>query len=238
MKQYADWRDHFLQEVEMHRTRISFVLATMVVLVACSNTEDEPKTASSGPKGTQIVTLDPWAGEQLSTKPGVVSLTASETNWCDPSRVSERSDAYMCIFDAPGMVHFPDALCFRNPAAADTFACLEQDLSWQVLRGLNLRGIGSTKSPGVQGRPVYLELTDGTICTASSKSAMPSAGEYPFLGVCDDDTFFFAHVVYPFPTDDSNPFADGTDNEGRWLIRTDSKTSDQLAVRAVETAYR
>lgn len=209
----------------------------MVVLAACASTGDEAETALPGPKGTQIVNLDPWESEQLSTKPGMPLIT-SENSWCDPSRVSERSDAYTCTFDAPGVVHFPDALCFRNPAAADTFACLEQDLSWQVIRGLNLRGLEPTKSPGVQGRPVYLTLTDGTICTASSKSGMPSAGDYPFLGLCDDHTFFFAHVVYPFPTDDSNPFADGTDDDGRWLIRTNSSTSDQLVVRAVETAYR
>lgn len=167
-----------------------------------------------------------------------VSLPPSEDNWCDPSRVTDRSDAYMCSFSTPNTVHYPHALCFRNPSASEEYACLEQDLRWQVLRGLRVRGFEPSKRPGVPGQFVYLKLTDGTICVASSKSGMPSAGDYPFLGFCNDQTFYYAHVVNPHPPSDaSSPFAEGTDAAGRWLIKTMTGPG-QLATRAVEAAYR
>lgn len=223
----------------MHRMGISCFLAALVALTACTaTTENGQKTTPEAPQGTQVVSVDPWAHEFLDSKPPTVAVAPSEDNWCDPSRVTERSDAYMCVFSVPGVVHYPEALCFRNPAASEEYACLEQDLGWKILDGLKVRGIGPTKSPGVQGRPVYLKLTDGTVCVASSKSAMPPAGDYPFLGFCNDNTFYYAHVVSPPPQDDSNPFADETDDEGHWLIRTSEGTSDQLPTRAVETAYK
>lgn len=246
----------------MHRFRNSCVLAAIVVLVGCSATNNPPEnrqpsseaptpapTATTTPPsagttsptavavgGTEVVTLDPWSQRALDTP--TISVPASEENWCDVSRVSERSDAYMCNVKEPAG-HAPDAPCFRNPSAADEYACLEQNLTWQVLRGLPFRGTETTRRPKTDGNYVYLKLTDGTICSDVSKSGMEPVGDYGFQGFCDDKTSYYSRATAGDPPSDTeSPFGEGTDEQGRWLVKTSSATPGQLIARSIQTAYR
>lgn len=244
----------------MHRLRIACVLVAVVTLFGCSTSNNPPEdrqppsdarsatptttpsAARSTPpaarsvRGTEIVTVDPWSQGVLETS--AISVTASEDNGCDVSRVSDRSDAFMCNFKEPAG-HAPDALCFRNPSAADEYACLEEDLTWQVLRGLPFRGTETTKRPETEGNYLYLRLTDGTICSDVSKSGMEPVGDYGFQGFCDDGTSYYSRATAGDPTSDAeNPFGEGTDEQGRWLVKTSSATPGELTARSVQTAYR
>lgn len=242
----------------MHCFRILRVVVAFVVLSGCSATENNPTSTSQPPtptgapaapstvpsttptvvKGTQVITVDPWAQEVLETPVPVVSLAPSEDNWCDVSRVTNRSDAYMCVYKrAQG--HAPDALCIRNARAAEEYACLEQDLNWQIIRGIRFKGIEPSRRQGVQGEYVYLKLTDGTVCARDSKSGMEPVGDYVFLGFCDDGTSYYTRFTTPDPPSDaSSPFGEGTDAQGRWLVKTGAATPGQLITRSVDAAYR
>jgi hypothetical protein len=122
----------------------------------------------------------------------------------------------------------------------DVYACLGPDLHWQVLRGIRYQGIESSRRPGAAGNYVYLKLTDGALCRIGrdSKPDIPHIGDYVFQGFCDDNTFYYTRFVGAEPpTDAASPYGEGTDPEGRWLIKT-SDGSGQLVTRAVAAAYR
>ncbi|MDQ0767268.1 hypothetical protein QF031_000017 [Pseudarthrobacter defluvii] len=96
--------------------------------------------------------------------------------------------------------------------------------------------------PGAQeANYVYLQLNDGTVCQPVQKSGMEHVGDYGFQGFCTDGTFYYSRfdTARP-PSDDSNPFGEGTDSEGRWLLKTDRPNAapGELVSRSVEVAYR
>jgi hypothetical protein len=246
----------------MHRFRIACVFSAVIALVGCSTTntpvqgsQSSSEAPSAAPTattatrsavhttipaarsaGTEVVRLDPWSQGALDNP--AIAVAASEDNWCDVSNVSARSDAYMCLFKEPAG-HAPDAPCFRNPSVPDEYACLEQDLTWQALRGLTFRGTETTRGPATEGNYVYLRLTDGTICSDVSKSGMEPVGDYGFQGSCDDGTSYYSRAaVGGPPSDNESPFGEGTDEQGRWLVKTSSTTKGQLTARSVQTAYR
>jgi hypothetical protein len=135
-------------------------------------------------------------------------LNPSEDNWCDVSRVTDRSDGYMCVYE-PSQGHAPDALCISNPAAAEEYACLEPDLTWRIIRGLPFKGT-ERSSPHLQGDYVYLKLIDGTICADVSKSGMEPIGDYGFQGFCDDGTSYYTRFSSSgTPADGASPFGEG-----------------------------
>jgi hypothetical protein len=248
--------------------RLSCLFIALGVLAGCSATENSPASTISPPSvtpvpapeapstvatapspatstsvsptatGTQTITVDPWASDLLATPVPTVSITPSAMSFCMPSRISERSDAYICSAEGvpgPGVQDF----CIRNPSVDDEYACLGEDLAWQVLRGIPLRNGDTLRTPDVLGDYVYLELTDGTVCTRSNKPGMPSAGDYVFLGFCNDKTSYFTRFagVDP-PSDTSSPFGEGVDAQGQWLLKTGIATTDQLVTRSVARAYR
>lgn len=212
--------------------------APSTAATAPSPSTSKSVSATATATGTQASTVDPWASDLLATPVPTVSVTPSAMSFCIPSQISERSDAYMCSTEGvpgPGLQEF----CIRNPSVDDEFACLGQDLTWQVLRGIPLRNADFPRTPGVVGDYVYLKLTDGTVCTRSNKPGMPSAGDYVFLGFCDDKTSYFTRFpVADPPSDAASPFGEGADAQGRWLVVTGTATTDQLVTRSVERAYR
>lgn len=246
----------------MHNSRIFCVFVALGVLSGCSTAETGPyntlepssatssplptasssapavaPTASSSADATQIITVDPWAEDAFASSAPTVLLNPSADNWCDVSRVTDRSDGYMCVYE-PSQGHAPDALCISNPAAAEEYACLEPDLTWRIIRGLPFKGT-ERSSPHLQGDYVYLKLIDGTICADVSKSGMEPIGDYGFQGFCDDGTSYYARFSSSgTPADGASPFGEGTDEDGRWLVKTGSAISGQLTPRPVETAYR
>lgn len=228
----------------MSSFRIVSCFVVFGVLSGCSATGNsppgptQPTSAPAPAEGTRAISVDPW-GRDLSESPApTVSLPSSSGNFCIPSRITDRSDAYFCVGERPQGPGVQD-FCIRNPSGEDEYACLGRDLAWQVLQGVPLRNADPVRKPGIVGDYVYLKLTDGTMCTRTHIVGMPSAGDYVFLGLCDDKTSYFTR----FPTDDppsdsSSPFGEGTDAQGHWLVKTGTATSDQLTTRSVERAYR
>lgn len=206
---------------------------------ATGNRPPSPMQPTSAPaSGTRAITVDPWGRDLRESPVPTVSLSPSSGNVCMPSQITDRPDAYLCVGEAPQGPGVQD-FCIRHPSGDDEYACLDRDLAWKVLRGLPQRTADPVIRPGAVGDYVYLKLTDGTMCTRSHIVGMPPAGDYVFLGLCDDKMSYFTRFAGAAPpSDSSSPFGEGTDAQGRWLVKTGIATTEQLTSRSVETAYR
>lgn len=230
----------------MHRWRIYCVFVAFMALAGCTTTGSEPAESSpprsapsSVPKGTQAITVDPWANEVRQTPLPTVSSSPSRDNACYFSRVPDRSDAYFCVYENDQGDKLRDDFCIANPTATEEYACLDRDLNWHVLRGIEIREERPSLQPVTLSNYVYLKLTDGTMCWRSSTPGPPHMGDYVLFGSCSDGTGYWTRFVSgDVPSDASSPYGEGTDADGHWLVKTGTTTLGELTTRSVETAYR
>lgn len=230
----------------MHCWRTSCVLAACVTLTSCTATggppaeSPQPPSPSSGvPRGTEAITVDPWANEVRETPLPTLSPPPSQDGFCDISRISDRSDAYLCTYENDRGNKAQADFCISNPTAAEEYACLDTELKWQVLRGIRIHEGVAPRKPVALSNYVYLKLTDGTICWKTSTPGPPHMGDYVLFGSCSDGTGYWTRFVSDdAPSDNSSPYGEGTDEQERWLVKTGTTTSGQLTTRSVEAAYR
>lgn len=196
----------------MYRWRMFCVLVAMVALSGCTATDSQTATSpspSSTPRGTHEVRVQPWTGEVPETPLPTESVGPDKNNFCDSSPVTDRPDAYKCIWE-----NTQADFCIANPASTDEYACMDRDLSWHILRGIERSGIPSSKPLGPLGAYVYLKLTDGTMCFRSGAAGPPQLGDYVSAGVCSDKTDYWTRFEpNTAPSDDSSPFGGGTTRE-------------------------
>lgn|GEM_PF-4341053 len=160
--------------------------------------------------------MDPWGAEALTAPGPLFSISPSNENWRKVSRV-DRPDACMCLVQgATG--HPLDALCIHNPKVDDAYEWLEQELNWQIFRGLPFKDSGPSRRPDAQSDYVYYKLTDRTICSDVSKPGMGSVGDYGFQGSSDGTSYCGRFSAKSPPADAAIPV--GGDSEGRWLVKT------------------
>lgn len=230
----------------MHRWRIYCVLVSFMALTGCTASGSEeaessrpPSSESDVPKGTQAIIVDPWPKEVQQTPVPTVSPSPSKDNFCYFSRISDRSDAYFCAYENDQGDKVQADFCIASPSTAEEYACLDRGLKWTVLRGIRiLEGLPSLK-PVALSNYVYLTLTDGTMCWKTSMPGPPHVGDYVLSGFCSDGTDYWTRfAAVDAPSDASSPFGEGTDAEGRWLVKTGTTTPGQLTTRSVEAAYR
>jgi hypothetical protein len=226
----------------MYRWRIFCVFIALMAFSGCTAKGVEPAESSqppsTPPKGTQAITVNPWAQEILETPLPTVSPPPSNGNACSSSLLTDRSDAHFCIYQNALGEKAQAEFCISNPSAPEEYACLDRNLNWQILQGIPLRREQPSLPPKALDDYVYLKLTDGTTCWRTSKPGPPHIGDYVSLGFCSDNTDYWTRfITADAPTDASNPYGEGTDAEGRWLVKTGLEPGP-LTTRAVETAYR
>ena len=230
----------------MHRWRIFCVLIAIVGLAGCTETGGQPAASSQppstaapvSPQGTQAITVDPWAKGDFGTSVPTVSLSPSKGNVCGSSLLTDRSDAHLCFYENAQGEKAQAEFCISNPSTVEEYACLDRNLNWQILQGIPLREGQPSVPPKALDDYVYLKLSDGTTCWRTSKPGPPRIGDYVSLGSCSDNTDYWTRfITRDAPTDASSPFGEGTDAEGRWLVKT-GLDPGPLKTKAVQTAYR
>lgn len=187
------------------------------------------------PAGSTVaIKVQPWSHELVESARPTVAPDPSKPNYCEPSLISDRPDAYRC-YRSNSRYNF----CIVSSASAVDFACLDEKLDWYILQSVDhtTRSTG-TKPEGWPGQFVYFKLTDGTICSRFSGAGPTALGDYTSPGDCSDHTSlwtrFDPNIV---PIDPASPFGEGTDAHGAWLVKT-GPAAGPLKTRTVEAAYR
>lgn len=229
--------------------RIFGVVLAAIALGGCSIVGNQPdsSTSASAPvasgsssaaspaaASTRVISVQPWSHELLESAQSTVAPEPAKPNYCEPSQITDRPDAYRCY---RGDTRFN--FCMANPASAIDYACMDAKLGWKILSSVDHTAPPSSPKPvGSPGQYVYLKLTDGTVCSRVSGAGPSPLGDYISPGDCSDQTSFWTrfdrNVV---PTDSASPFGEGTDAQGRWLVKT-GPAAGPLTTRSVEAAYR
>lgn len=161
------------------------------------------------------------------------SADPSANHYCEGSLITDRSDAYRC-FAGSSVRDF----CIANPDDLTEYACADASMHWTVLKGMERRTYKVTDPIQHPGLIVFVKLTDGTLCDRANGPGPAAVGDYKSVGPCSDKTEFWTRFDKATATnDDSSPFGEGTDAQGRWIVKS-GPDGGPLTARSVEVAYR
>lgn len=159
---------------------------------------------------TKYVQLDPWHDGSLSAVSSTYDALAAPRSQaqgasCVRSEISLRDDGYRCF--RPGTVSDP---CFRSPAAPGDFLCLSPAPGGKttVTKLTNIpaaspAGGAFPSAPPEKAPPVWIQLSDGTVCARATGAGPQGVPGYPFwMGICTGASSGVWRV------EDSNKWAD------------------------------
>ena len=141
----------------------------------------------AGP-ATKFVQLDPWhdgsASSASSTYDGSTAAQPQGAS-CSRSEIAVRDDGYRCF--RPGTVTDP---CFQSPSSSSDFLCLAPGPGGKpkVTKLTSMRAqppAKSTTAPADKAPPVWIELSDGTVCARATGAGPKGVPGYSFwVGTC------------------------------------------------------
>ena len=183
------------------RTRTTVLVAlagaalALTPSAAGATTTDTATVAASAPV-TRFVTLKPWTSTgKLQVK--VARYRSGDDLWCQPSRVTERKDAWACVVG--DTIMDPS---FKSPKAKHV-AFRDQRGRWTVYRNVRtFQDFGGT--PSGRAYPLEVRLTNGATCRMMTGAGpAPHSEKFPYwAGRCTGGPYGTGGAIWRATVDD------------------------------------